>query len=329
LDFGNLIANASAQSFGLAFSIFGGNATNAPVMQVTTGAAGSQALSVLRLNGSGGTPIVSSGSIIDTTGTPTITYGMDLNGATVSGAGLRAGYGATAVSSRNQAAGADIGLLNLATVAGTTNLLQFAAPAGVTTGTMPVNAVITGLTSIYNSVNGTLLTQFMTQNTDSAATTFGIANAGNVSTFRTYRADGTSAALSAVTSGEVLGAFQSAAYDGTTWGVATNFRAVAAETWTNVPAHGTYMSLFTTATGTNSLGEVLRFQANGGIQLNTLAAVPVAADFISAAKNSVLIYARNGKIVFVTDNAGTLEYLSIAVDGSTTAWSAQAGGSAP
>jgi hypothetical protein len=98
--------------------------------------------------------------------------------------------------------------------------------------------------------------------------------------------------------------------------------------------NSTFIDVLTTPAGSvASLAvPVLRFQSNGGIQINSTSTAPVAADFLQAGSTSVVVYMSKvtaGRIVFAVDNAGTIEYLYSTINGSTTTWTAQAGGTAP
>lgn len=81
-------------------------------------------------------------------------------------------------------------------------------------------------------------------------------------------------------------------------------------------ANGTPMAFQTNGT------ERMRLLTGGHAVLTELAADPSAADLTSGAnaKDRLGFYMKNDKLVFAYNNAGTVTYISIPLDGSTTTW---------
>lgn len=78
----------------------------------------------------------------------------------------------------------------------------------------------------------------------------------------------------------------------------------------------------TTGSTQNTSVTRARFMPNGHFRLAELAADPSAADLTSGAnaKDRLAVYMKSDKIVFAYNNAGTVTYVTLALDGSATTW---------
>jgi hypothetical protein len=196
---------------------------------------------------------------------------------------------------------------------------------GAIIGIGPLSANTNGGGAISNGV-------LWAQGADGQSANVTLDEYGAGTVFRGRRGDNTSGSPSALLSGENI--LQIIANGFGTSFSATGDAAIRFTTYENfsASAHGTQVGVFTTPATTTSLTEALRIHANGGMQVNIVQAAPVAADFINSSSSSVVIYmskAVAGRIVFAVNNGGTIEYLYSKVDGSTTTWTAQTGGTAP
>ncbi len=82
--------------------------------------------------------------------------------------------------------------------------------------------------------------------------------------FRGRKARGNSATPAAVQAGDVLGNYVFDGHDGTTFGTGVQIRPVTEEAWTST-AHGAYLALWTTPTGTTTNMERLRITGAGNV----------------------------------------------------------------
>lgn len=91
----------------------------------------------------------------------------------------------------------------------------------------------------------------------------------------------------------------------------------AAESWTS-SALGTYINFETTANGTTSRLERGRFLHRGQLRLEEIASDPTTTDLASLSQFTIGM--KNNKFVISYNNGGTITYISIPMDGSTTTW---------
>lgn len=246
-------------------------------------------------------------------------YGLFVNDATVT-TPIRIPYAAPIVA-RNQAAAADVPIAQLATL-NQTNVLMLGTAASVTTTTAPINGMWVGATS--HSTLALAAGTYGFQGSDSAATIILSAAVAGGPSFRTLRADGTSAGLTAVASGDVLGSYQMFAYDGTGVSVGAIMRALASETWTNT-AHGTHLQFFTVPATTTASVEVGRWMDKGPLQISNNAAYgaavgPAAGDFVGGSQAAVALYVHGNKFVISYNRAGTVHFLTYDLAAGAGSW---------
>lgn len=101
-------------------------------------------------------------------------------------------------------------------------------------------------------------------------------------------------------------------------GTVASMRFFAAENFTPT-AQGTYMAWLTTPTGSTTRVERLRLLASGHPRWLELTTNPGTGDLSSLAAFAGP-YMKNDKLVFAYNNGGTVTYISIPMDGSTTTW---------
>lgn len=89
------------------------------------------------------------------------------------------------------------------------------------------------------------------------------------------------------------------------------------EAWTNT-AKGSYITLETTPTGSTSRSERFRIIPAGHMRLPELGTDPGTGDLTSLAH--LAVYMKNDKFVIAYNNGGTMTYIKIPLDGSTTTW---------
>lgn len=137
--------------------------------------------------------------------------------------------------------------------------------------------------------------------------------------FTIRRANGDAGSETAVLSGEVIGNlnFRGHTGSGFTTGVAT-INVIAAENFTTAPAWGTDLVILTTANGTSGLVERLRISQGGWLIAKELSTDPTTTQL--TASDHFTVYRKNDKLVFAYNNGGTITFLSIPLDGSTTTW---------
>jgi hypothetical protein len=136
--------------------------------------------------------------------------------------------------------------------------------------------------------------------------------------FLVQQARGTASAPTATQSGDALFRFVGRGYDGSAFTPGrVRLDGFANQNWT-ATANGTYLSLLTTPDGSTTLTERMRLAAGGWMILPELAADPTTAELTSLAAMS--IYMKNDKLVIAYNNAGTITYIKIPMDGSTTTW---------
>ena len=133
-------------------------------------------------------------------------------------------------------------------------------------------------------------------------------------------ANGTAASPTQVLSGDFLGligglGYHSGAAFAAGQSARIDFRA--SENFTST-AWGTYIAFRTTANGTNSTPERWRIAHGGWLIGKELTANPTTAEL--TAGDQIAIYVKADKLVIAYNQGGTIKYISIPLDGSTTTW---------
>ncbi|MGH7260549.1 MAG: hypothetical protein ACREI9_07680, partial [Nitrospiraceae bacterium] len=137
---------------------------------------------------------------------------------------------------------------------------MFGFDTTLTRETITNNATVTALvgTTFQSSVS-----------TGENLMTLDLYDAANIPTYISRRARGTSAAPTAILTGDTLGSFSARGHDGTVFSASQGrFIYVATENWA-VGAHGTRWEQQVTATGTTATVTRLRVDQNGDCQSNT------------------------------------------------------------
>jgi hypothetical protein len=95
---------------------------------------------------------------------------------------------------------------------------------------------------------------------------------------------------------------------------------IAAENWSDT-AQGTQVVFLTTPRTAAAMTEQVRIMDAGGLQIsNAQTALPVAGDFVGGSKAAVIMTVKNSKLVFEYNNTGTVNYITIPLDGATATW---------
>lgn len=136
---------------------------------------------------------------------------------------------------------------------------------GLGAASVPIHAGIQltkNITALPTAQTGTVA---QLANIDATVTRSELDSFGTSSHYTTVRFDGTNASPTAVQSGDLLGSFNSYAYDGTAvGGPAASFQTFANQNWA-VGAHGTYGAISVTPNGSTTLTQQWKFENDGGI----------------------------------------------------------------
>jgi hypothetical protein len=141
-------------------------------------------------------------------------------------------------------------------------------------------------------------------------------DAGNAYIFA-HRSRGTHASPTIVSDGDTVFGLLGKAYGGSSYhDLARIFFAVDGTPGNNdMPGR---IVFYTTADGATSLTERLRLNCKGHMVQPETATDPATGDL--SADAAIAIYNKNDKFVIAYNNGGTLTYISIPLDGSTTTW---------
>jgi hypothetical protein len=144
-------------------------------------------------------------------------------------------------------------------------------------------------------------------------------------------ARGTKASPTAVLSGDNLLVLDGRGYDGSAvnhgeyavgWSdTRAGLHMKAGANWSGTD-HSAYLSFLTTASGTIATTEKLRILPAGHLTMIESTANPSAGDLTSGtnAKDRLAVYMKADKLVFAYNNAGTVTYITLDLDGSDTSF---------